>query len=96
MSGPNSPSARVAAPGRARAVALKYHPGLPAPFILAKADGRAAERLVAIAKEAGVVVLREDSLSAALYPLEVGEYVPEAYFDILARVFAFIQRTEEA
>ena len=96
MSGPKQTRGLSKEPWRPRAVALKYYPGLRAPFILAKADGRAAERLVAIAKEAGVVVLREDSLSAALYPLEVGEYVPEVYFDILARVFAFVQRIEEA
>lgn len=81
--------------GPAKAVALKYWPGLPAPFLLAKAEGRHVERFVSIARDAGVPVLKEEGLSEALFPLEVGDYVPAAYFEIVARVFAFVKRVEE-
>lgn len=79
----------------AKAVALKYYAGLPAPFLLAKAKGRQVERFTAIAREAGVPVLREEALAAALFPLDVGDYVPEEYFEIVAKVFAFVKRIEE-
>jgi flagellar biosynthesis protein len=78
-----------------RAVALKYDTSLPAPFILAKAEGRAAERLEAIAVEAGVPVIRDEALSGALYPLEIGDYIPEDCFEIVAKVFAFVNYIEE-
>jgi len=81
--------------GRSRAVALKYYAGLPAPFLLAKADGRLVERFTLIAQEAGVPVLRNGPLASALFPLEVGDYIPEEYFEIVARVFAFVKRIEE-
>jgi type III secretion system FlhB-like substrate exporter len=80
---------------RERAVALKYAADLPAPFLLAKASGRGAERLREIAADAGVPVLRDEALAEALYPLEIGDYVPEEYFEIVARVFAFVKRIEE-
>jgi flagellar biosynthesis protein len=80
---------------RPRAVALKYFESLPAPFLLAKAEGPAAGRFQEIAREAGVKVLRDEALTAALFPLDVGDYVPPEYFEIVARVFAFVKRAEE-
>ncbi len=78
-----------------RAVALKYWAGLPAPFLAAKAEGRAAERLLAIAAEAGVPVVEDGLLARAVFPLEVGEYVPEECFEIVAKVFAFVKSSIE-
>jgi len=83
-------------PAGGKAVALKYVPSLPAPFLAAKASGRAAARLAELAREAGVPVLKEPGLALALYPLDVGDYVPEEYFEIVARVFAFVKCIEEA
>jgi len=81
--------------GGAKAVALKYEAEFPAPFLLAKASGRGADRLREIAADAGVPVLRDEALAEALYPLDIGAYVPEEYFEIVARVFAFVKRIEE-
>jgi len=92
------PSKRPAAgsPGAGKAVALRYWAGLPAPFIAAKGSGHAARRLVAIALEAGVPVLEEASLAEAIFPIDLGDYVPEECFEIVARVFAFVKSIEEA
>jgi type III secretion system FlhB-like substrate exporter len=79
-----------------RAVALRYWAGLPAPFVAAKASGRAALRLASIAAEAGVPVLEEGGLAEALFPLDLGAYVPEECYEIVARVFAFVKSIEEA
>ena len=81
---------------KAKAVALKYWAGLPAPFLAAKASGRAADRLVAIAAEAGLPIVKDEPLAQAIFPLDVGAYVPEEYFEIVARVFAFVKSIEEA
>ncbi len=79
-----------------KAIALRYDRDLPAPFLAAKASGPAVERLLAIANEAGVPVIRDGALADALYPLDLGDFVPEAYFEIVARVFAFVKSIEEA
>lgn len=78
-----------------KAVALRYWAGLPAPFLAAKAEGRAADRLLAIAKEAGLPIIEDSPLAQAVFPLEVGEYVPEDCFEVLARIFAFVKSIEE-
>ncbi len=76
-------------------MALKSWTGLPAPFLAAKAAGPAADRLVALAREAGLPIVEDAPLAQAVCPLEVGDYVPEDCFEIVARVFAFVMSIEE-
>ena len=78
-----------------KAIALRYWAGLPAPFLAAKAEGRAADRLVDLARKAGVPVVEDGSLAQAVFPLELGAYVPEECFEIVARVFAFVKSIED-
>ena len=78
-----------------KAVALRYWAGLPAPFMAAKAAGRAADRLLDIAAQAGVPVVEDAPLAQAVFPLDVGDYVPEECFEIVAKVFAFVKSIEE-
>jgi len=85
---------RRSASGRPRAVALRYWAGLPAPFLAAKGEGPAAQRLVALAREAGLPIVQDEGLAQAIFPMEVGAYVPEECFEIVARVFAFVKSIE--
>ena len=78
-----------------RAVALRYWAGLPAPFLAAKAAGKAADRLLDIAAQAGVPVVEDAPLAQAVFPLDVGDYVPEECFEIVTKVFAFVKSIEE-
>jgi flagellar biosynthesis protein len=80
---------------RGKAVALRYLPEVPAPFIVAKGEGRTADRIMELAREAGVPVLREDGLTEALFPLELGDCVPVDLYEIMAKVFAFVRLAEE-
>jgi type III secretion system FlhB-like substrate exporter len=80
---------------RKKAVALRYWAGLPAPFLAAKAEGRAAARLLEIAKEAGVPIVEDEVLAQAVFPLELGSYLPEECFEIVAKVFAFVLSIED-
>jgi type III secretion system FlhB-like substrate exporter len=91
---PDRPSGRGAG-ARPKAVALRYWADLPAPFLAAKAEGRAALRLVEIAREAGVPIVEDEPLAQAVFPLELGDYVPEECFEIVARVFAFVKSIED-
>lgn len=86
---------RVSRPRRPKAIALRYWAGLPAPFLAAKAEGRAAARLLELAAEADLPIIEDGPLVQAVFPLDVGDYVPEECFEIVARVFAFVKRIEE-
>lgn len=81
--------------GREKAIALRYLPELPAPFLVAKGEGRAAERLKAIAREAGVPIFEGVEVVDLLFPEEVGSYVPPEFYEIVAKVFAWVRTAEE-
>ena len=80
--------------GASKAVALRYDVSLPAPFLVAKGEGRTAERMRAVAEEWGVPVLEDKDLSGFLFPLDPGQMVPEEYWEIVAKVYVFIAELE--
>ncbi len=75
-----------------KSVALRYDEALPAPIVIAKGNGRAAERIDEIATRAGVPLVRDDVAAAALEPVGIGEYVPPEYWELVARVLVFIRK----
>ncbi len=75
------------------AIALRYSPeeGDKAPKVLAKGKGAIAERIVSIANESGVPVIRKEELARAMYPvIEVGEEIPPKFYRAVAEIIAFI------
>lgn len=77
-----------------KAVALKYPEGAPSPFITASARGEAAERLAEIAKESGIAVVENANLADVLTLGEIGSYVPEETWGVLAGIFAFVLQAQ--
>ncbi|QTQ16594.1 EscU/YscU/HrcU family type III secretion system export apparatus switch protein [Treponema parvum] len=73
-----------------KAVALRYPENAQAPFITASAKGRLAERLLKIAEENDVAVVRNDALADVLSFQEAGSCIPEQTWEIVAKIFAFI------
>ncbi len=75
------------------AIALRYDPkkGDKAPRVLAKGKGSIAEKIVSIATENDVPVVRKEELAKAMYPLvEVGEEIPPKFYRAVAEIIAFI------
>lgn len=75
------------------AIALRYAPeeGDKAPKVLAKGKGQVAERIVDIAREYNVPVIRKEELARAMYPaVEVGEEIPPKFYRAVAEIIAFI------
>jgi flagellar biosynthesis protein len=77
-----------------RAVALKYPEGFPAPFITVTASGGLAEKLVKIAEENSIPVVKNDTMADVLSVEEIGSLVPEETWNVLAGIFAFVLSTE--
>lgn len=78
-----------------KSLALRYWSGLPAPFVSAKGRDRVARRIEELAREAGVPVVQDDLAVEGLYPLDIGEFVPEAYYEVIARILATVMHIEE-
>jgi len=78
-----------------KAVAIQYNKELPAPFITARAKGFLADRLMKIAEEHSIPVVKNDLLSETLYIMEPGEYIPDEVFEIVAEILVFIKETQD-
>lgn len=75
---------------RPRAVAVGYDPAFPAPRILFKARGHQVERLLALARERGLAVVREPELTQNLFLLPENSFIPEDYFEIMAKILSAV------
>ncbi len=74
-------------------VALKYHPGLAAPEVVAKGQDIIALRIRELAAENGVPVVPNPPLARGLYAgVEVGQQIPEEFYAAVAQVLAYIYR----
>lgn len=73
------------------AVALEYKPGMEAPRVLAKGMNRIAKKVIKVAREHGIPVVRNPPLARALYKqVKVGEVIPTVLYKAVARVLAYI------
>jgi flagellar biosynthetic protein FlhB/flagellar biosynthesis protein len=73
------------------AIALQYdRENDTAPKVIAKGLRVKAEQIKAIAKEAGVPIMKNVPLAGALFRLEVGEEIPEDLYDAVAEVLNFV------
>lgn len=76
------------------AVALKYDPAVaPAPVVLAMGERKVAERIKALAADAGVPRVENVPLARALLrTARVGEPIPAEFYVAVAEVLAFVMR----
>jgi len=77
------------------AIAIKYDPSIaPAPIVLAIGQRKVAERIKAIAKEAGVPMVENKPLARALLKsAKVGTLIPYELYMAVAEILAFVLRT---
>lgn len=75
-------------------VALRYGDGMVAPEVVAKGQDLVALRIRELAAEHGVPVVPDPPLARGLHKsVEVGQQIPEDFFQAVAHVLAFVYRT---
>jgi len=75
------------------ASALGYTPGDIAPVLLASGKGREADRIIEIAREAGIDIVEDASLAALLDTgAKPGDYIPPWCWEAAAKVLAFVMK----
>lgn len=77
-----------------KAVSLAYPKDADAPYISSVAKGRLAERMLQIAREHGVPIVQDEALVNVLSIQQVGDFIPEATYEVLAKIFAFIAKVD--
>ena len=73
-----------------RAVAIKYDDGIEVPIIMAKGNGKTAEKILEEAEINNIPVTEDGPLVEMLGLQEQGSQVPEEAWSALAKIFAFI------
>jgi flagellar biosynthesis protein len=73
------------------ASALGYNPDEGVPRLLAKGRGREAERIIALAREAGIEVIEDPALAVLLDAgVEPGDWIPPWCWEATAKILAFV------
>jgi flagellar biosynthesis protein len=80
---------------RKKASAISYHSGDEAPRLVASGRGRDAERIIAIARDAGIEVVSDPALAALLdIGVKPGDFIPAWCWDAAAKILAFVLAKE--
>jgi len=77
------------------AVALEYNPELEAPRVVASGQGHIAEKIIEIAKAAGVPVTADPELARVLNELQVGDFIPPELYTVVAQILLFVCHMDE-
>lgn len=76
-----------------KAVALKYDPEEDrAPRVVAKGEGYLAERIIALAREAGIPIKEDSELVKSLMEVELEREIPSELYEAVAVVLAWAWR----
>ncbi|HZK20054.1 MAG TPA: EscU/YscU/HrcU family type III secretion system export apparatus switch protein [Treponemataceae bacterium] len=74
--------------------ALKYPEGADAPLVVCVGRGKTAHRITKIAQEENIPVFYDEDTARVLTCCEINSYVPEKTWEVLAGIFAYIQKVE--
>ncbi|MDR2786678.1 MAG: EscU/YscU/HrcU family type III secretion system export apparatus switch protein [Treponema sp.] len=78
------------------ASAISYDPGEGIPKVVASGRGREAERIIGMARKAGVLVVEDPALAFLLDTgVKPGEFIPSQCWEAVARILAFILKKEK-
>ena len=79
-----------------KASAIAYNRDEGVPRLLAKGRGREAQRIIALAKEAGIEIVEDTTLAALLDAgVKPGDFVPPWCWEAMAGILAFVLSEEE-
>jgi flagellar biosynthesis protein len=70
--------------------ALAYDPADLAPRVIASGQGAEAERIIAIAEEAGIRIAEDAVLASLLSSVPPGEIIPEWCWETAAKILSFV------
>ena len=79
-----------------RAAVISYDPNEnDVPVLAAFGEGHVARKIVEIAKESGVPVLPDPSLSSMLSKISVGDEISPELYEAVAKVLAFVGEIDQ-
>lgn len=97
IKGKHPPSTHHSNLSARRAAAISYDPKHhDVPILSAFGEGLVADKIVALAKESGVPVLPDPSLSSMLSKISIGDEIPEELYEAVAKVLIFVSEVDRS
>lgn len=78
-----------------KAAALQYAPGEQAPKIVAKGKGIVADNIIEKGTEHEIPIYEDPSLVDTLTQFDIGEYIPEELYQIVAEVLVYVTKVDK-
>jgi len=80
-----------------RAAAISYDPAAnDVPILAAFGEGYLAQKIVSVAKESGVPILPDPSLSSMLSRISVGDEISPEMYEAVAKVLVFVSEVDRS
>jgi flagellar biosynthesis protein len=76
------------------AVALSYESNDEAPKIIASGKGILADKIIEKASENNIPVHKDERLANTLSKLDIGDYIPQELYQVVAEVLLFVDRMD--
>lgn len=73
------------------ATALKYDASMPAPLVVFNGRCNVADSMLDVAKNLNIPIVYENDVAEVLAACQIGDYVPQSTWIILAKIFAFVR-----
>jgi len=78
-----------------RAAAISYDPAEhDVPVLAAFGEGIIADKIVSVAKESGIPILPEPSLTSMLSKISIGDEISPDMYEAVAKVLAFVSEVD--
>lgn len=78
-----------------KAAAIRYEMGEKAPTITAKGKGTVAEKIMEKAEEESIPIYKNEKLADTLTQFDIGTYIPEELYEVVAEILVFIDRLDQ-
>ena len=80
-----------------RAAAISYDPAEnDVPILSAFGEGYVAQKIVAVARESGVPILPDPSLTSMLSKISVGDEISQDMYEAVAKVLVFVSEIDRS
>ncbi|HBY20212.1 MAG: hypothetical protein A2Y24_00150 [Clostridiales bacterium GWE2_32_10] len=81
--------------GLKKVAAISYDKDDIAPKVVAKGQGHVAENILKKSEEHDIPVVKDERLMKMMDNIDIGDYIPEELYEVVAEVLAFVVRLDE-
>lgn len=78
-----------------KAVALSYKKGDAAPSVIAKGESFLAEKIIDVAKQNKVPIVKDKKLVEDLTKIDLGDNIPPELYQVVAEVLVFVSNLDK-